>query len=43
MCDESEGADVAKEDTCQDDVAKLTTGGLHHRRVAVLDEDQGDK
>lgn len=43
MCDEREGADVAEENTRQDDVAELTAGGFHHRRVTVLYEDEGDE
>ena len=41
--DQCEGADIAQEDACQDDVAQLPAGGLHHRRVAVQDEDEGDE
>lgn len=43
MGDEREWADVAEENTSQDDVAELAAGGLHHRRVTVLEKDEGDE
>ena len=41
--DQREGADVAHEDACQDDVAQLPAGGLDHGRVSIQDEDEGDE
>lgn len=38
---EGERAQVSKEDPSQDNVAELTAGWLHHRRVTVQDEDEG--